>query len=112
MEGTLIVEADSNLDDLGRRLEAVVYSNGADRRDVLVVCRAADRPVVEPFVFTRYRPVELLSVASPENDVLTEHVLRRVRTERFAFLKVGSEFAEPDWEHKAGSSNLSAATSS
>jgi GT2 family glycosyltransferase len=109
VEGTVIVEADRDLDDLGRRLEAIIYSNGAERRDVLVVCRDADRPPVEPFVASRYRPIELLSVASPGNDVLSERVLGRVRTERFEFLKVGCEFAEPTWEHKSGNDETCAA---
>jgi GT2 family glycosyltransferase len=106
MEGTVIVEADSDLDDLGKRLEAVIYSNGAELRDVLVICRNSDRAPVESFLASRYRPLELFSIASQADHVVTDRVLSRVRTERFDFLRIGFEFGELKWKLKSNHSSF------
>jgi hypothetical protein len=73
---------------------------------VLVICRDSDRAVVEPFLLSRYRPFELLSLAPQPNDVIANHVLRCVRTERIAFLEVGCESASPAWQLKSEGSLL------
>ncbi len=100
-EGTIIVEADNDLDDLARRLEVVIYSDGAARRDVMVICRETGRALVENFVASRYRPLKVVSLGSLDVDAANDRIFRHVRTERFVFLKPGSEFGEHAWELKS-----------
>jgi glycosyltransferase involved in cell wall biosynthesis len=97
LEGTVIVQADSDLVDLGRRLEALLYSPGAERREVLVFCLDEHRATVEAALASRFRPINLISLVAQNPFEHASRVLRYVRTESFYFLPTGSTFDTAHW---------------
>lgn len=101
LEGTVIVEADGQSSDLERRLEETVYSEGAERREAMVVCLEADRPMVEQVLNARFRPITLISISPEDFENAAARLILRVRTRRFFFLSVGGSLAIPiGWEDK------------
>jgi GT2 family glycosyltransferase len=109
LEGTIILEADGDLDDLARRLELVVYGDCAERREALVICLEAARQQVEGLLAARYRNIPLLVVA-PEyaGEALVARACRRMRTELFDLLRVGDEYDGPNWRSVDDAANIPA----
>jgi len=97
LDGTVIVEADSNSSDLARRLEDVIYSPGAERYETIVVCLDGRRKAVEEVVASRFRPLRIVSLATNDPSGHPERVVRHVRTSKVAFLSVGGSFSLPQW---------------
>ena len=87
---TVLVEADSNVAELRRKLELLVYSHGAERREVLVFCRDEHRAIVEDLLELHFRSINLISLAMDQSDSENEsRVLRFVRTHSYWFLPAG-----------------------
>ena len=90
LDETVLVEADSNVAELRRKLELLVYSHGAERREVLVFCRDEYRAAVEELLVSDFRSINLVSLAADQSDSENEsRVVRLVRTQSYWFLPAG-----------------------
>ena len=98
LQGTIIVEGSDDLEDLARRLEAVVYGAQAGEYEVLVISLDRNRAAVESLIQRRYRPLRVISLASDESVEHAARVLRYVRTNKITFLPVRATFSTPAWE--------------
>ena len=101
LDGTVIVEATADGADLTRRLEPLLYGSMTERLEVLVVCCDNDRNPVERVLTLHYRSLHILSLSTQEKNGLADRVLRRVRTQRVAFLPAGAPAGIPHWSECA-----------
>lgn len=98
LDGTVVVEAGSDVADLSRRLESVMYGPGAERREVLVFCAEPDRAAAEALLDARFRPANLVSLAPEDMSPDAARVRRQLRTSRRHVLAAGATFDGPRWE--------------
>jgi GT2 family glycosyltransferase len=98
LDGTLVVAADADVVGLAGRLEQALYSPGAERLEIIVVCPNAARQQVEEVVFSRFRPLTLIALADGHHSELLRRVLRHVRTAKLAFLPASASFSTPHWD--------------
>ncbi len=90
LSGTIVVEADSDIEDLASRLEAVVYAPRAEEYEVLVTCLESDRPAVELLIDNRYRPLTVISLSPDSRDEHEARIQRHVRTKKVSFVPAGA----------------------
>ena len=97
LDETVLVEADAGAAELRQRLESLVCSPGAERREVLVFCFDEHRVIVEALLASHFRSINFISLASGQSDLDNmNRVLRFVRTRSFRILDPGSASSTGD----------------
>jgi GT2 family glycosyltransferase len=97
LDGTVVIEAGADEDELARTLEELVFAPGGERLEVLVACLDAHRPAVEALVEDRFRPLRWISLAPESTEAAIDRALRGARTERVAALPAGGGVADLRW---------------
>lgn len=97
LDGTVVVEAGENEEDLARTLEELVFAPGGERREVIVACLESHRPRVERLVESRFRDLRWISLVPESVETAVDRVLRAVRTDRIAALPAAAGLEDLRW---------------
>ena len=94
--GTVIIEADRDVDDLRRRLRLVLDDSAVAREHILLVCDESDREVVQQILATEFPPLPLVTLSTdPVADVA--HIFNEVKNTTVGFLRAGASYTNPQW---------------
>lgn len=97
LDGTVIVTADGDLDNLEERLEILLYGAGAEACEVLVTSLDALRPRVEQRLRQSFLAVQYIALAGGMPDADARRVRARIRTEDVAVWPEGGPDPRPRW---------------
>lgn len=94
--GTVLIEADSDIADLNRRLRAVLNSTVA-RPQIVLVCAESHRNLVEESFSVEFPPLPLVTLSG---DAATDlaRLFDHVKTATVGFLRVGASYTTPQWK--------------
>ena len=96
-KGTVIVEADNDVDDLKRRLHAVLGDSRVAREHIFLVSAEAHHDLVRELLETEFPALPLATLSGdPVMDV--SRVFNYVKTATVGFLRVGASYTTPQWD--------------
>ncbi len=95
-EMTIVLNADDDLLSLSRCLCDVLYEEGSERHDVLVVCPESLRCKTEAHVYSRFRTLQVISLPELSLECFLRRVIPQVRTTTVAYFPVSEMPATED----------------
>jgi hypothetical protein len=96
--GTVVVEADSDAEDLKRRLKALLVDPSVQREQLLLICTEPNRSLIEEILATEFPALPIISLSPAHVEGHAARVLGQVQTEKVAFLRVGASYTSPQWD--------------
>ena len=90
IEGTLVVEAAHETVALVQQLEEILFQQGIERMEVVVLCFDYESEAVEAAISARFPTLRVIALPAESPTEHAERVLREVRTDKLAFLPFGN----------------------